>query len=449
MKKKLILLVAVVMIFSVIAATAVACKKNETAIDSKSIYIDMEDNYYIGTEGSVDLSKAIPGGDGFQVTGDNVTLSGNTLSASAAGDFTITYTKDKKTVNGKGHAVEGVNITDWDGLAAANAANKTAVMQNDITSPDGAKPQSAVDFTLYGNGKQLIVNSVIKGNVKNRGNNLFNVEGNGKLNLNDVYFIGRVYGEGESVVLENCEGYGAFVNVTNDDNSKRPVVNIEHCIFENSHKHVYVRGADVNISGTIMRNGSDALLAIETSAVKGAVVNVENSVFAESVVCGIILCGWNAPAGDESYTTLNLKGFVDIYNWKSRDTASIMPATEGKLIADAVNGMVQSELGKDKNSHYFVAGDDGKQYVHFGVVILFTKSMQDDKANLKTKVTGLDSKNIAMVQKDFPIPSNFIVDAILKTCVLFGIDNNNITIPPTSKLTDNENLYTELIHGRA
>lgn len=449
MKKKLILLVAVVMIISIVAGTAVACKDKKTEIDSQAIYVEMEGNFYIGTEGSVDLTKAIPDGKDFAVTGDNVSLSGNTLTASAAGDFDITYTRDGKTVNGKGHAVEGVNITDWEGLAAANAANKTAVMQNDITSPDGAQPQSAVDFTLYGNGKKLDVNSVIKGDVKNRGNNLFNVEGNGKLNLKDVHIFGKVYAAGESVVLENCEGYGAFVNVTNDDNSKRPVVNIEHCIFENSHKHVYVRGADVNISGTIMRNGSDALLAIETSAVKGAVVNVENSVFAESVVCGIILCGWNAPAGDESYTTLNLKGFVDIYNWKSRDTASIMPATEGKMIADAVNNLVQTELGKDENSHYFVKGDDGNQYVHFGVVILYTSKMSDDKANLKTKVTGLDSKNVAMVQKEFPIPSNFIVDSILKTCVLFGIDNNNITIPPTSKLTDNENLYTELIHGRA
>lgn len=449
--KKVVLAILVVTIIGAMCFAAVACVKNEpTVVTCEELTMLMEGNYYVGTEGTVDLSVALPGSD-YSITATNATLDGTTLTVNGAGDFTLVYKPTDTeaeniqadgTVTLKVHAVEGVNVTDWASLSSNVKAGKTVVMQCNITSEGKETVQiKDVSSTIYGNAKELYLNSIMSGTVKNRGNSAFDVVGNGKATFQDVYFYGYKYAEGEQVVLETCEGYGQFINANNDDSSVRPEVTIKHCILENSHKMVYIKGADCTVEGTVMRNGSDALLAAETAGVKGAVLNVKNSVFANSVVCGIILCGWTS-ANEDSYCTLNLDGFVDIYNWKSRTTAKLMPKTEGEFLYNLVNGLVASELKKPEYNSYFTKGADGEDYVHFGIVVLATGDL---KAN-KSTINGNDGQGIQLVKKNFPLPS--AASAIAKTCDLYCIDNNNITIQPTATLDDNKSLSYELIHGR-
>ena len=116
-----------------------------------------------------------------------------------------------------------------------------------------------------------------------------------------------------------------------------------------------------------------------------------------------------------------------------------MPATEGPYVG-LVNNLVQGELKKDKYNSYFSKGSDGNDYVHFGIVVLATGDL---KAN-NSKVNG--AEGVGLVKKSFPLPG--IAATIAHTCILYGIDPNNITIEPTAKLEDNTNLQHELIYGR-
>lgn len=445
--KKVLLAILVVAIIGAMCFTAISCEDEQTVVESKELTMLMENNYYVGTEGSVDLSTALPG-SGYSVTGSNATLSGTTLTVNATGDFTLKYNPTDKEAEGIAsdgsvtlamHAVEGVNVSDWAGLVAAVNASKNVVVQNDIAS-EGKTTVEVIDSTIYGNAKELNVNSIISGTVKTRGGNGFNVSDGNKAVFQDIHFTGYKYAEGQAVVLETCEGYGQIINALGTNNSKRTQVTIKHCILENSQKMVYLKGAvDCTVEGTVMRNGADALLAAETCNYDGVDLTVKNSVFANSVVCGIILCGWTEVANENGYCNLTLEGFVDIYNWKSRDTAKLMPATEGFYVP-LVNGLVQSQLGKKEYNSYFCQGSDGMDYVHFGIVILATGNLSENKST----VNG--AEGVGLVQKTFPLPS--AASSIAHTCLLYGIDNKNITIEPTATIESNPNLAYELIHGR-
>lgn len=445
--KKVLLAILVVAIIGAMCFTAISCEDEQTVVESKELTMLMENNYYVGTEGSVDLSTALPG-SGYSVTGSNATLSGTTLTVNATGDFTLKYNPTDKEAEGIAsdgsvtlamHAVEGVNVSDWAGLVAAVNASKNVVVQNDIAS-EGKTTVEVIDSTIYGNAKELNVNSIISGTVKTRGGNGFNVSDGNKAVFQDIHFTGYKYAEGQAVVLETCEGYGQIINALGTNNSKRTQVTIKHCILENSQKMVYLKGAvDCTVEGTVMRNGADALLAAETCNYDGVDLTVKNSVFANSVVCGIILCGWTEVANENGYCNLTLEGFVDIYNWKSRDTAKLMPATEGFYVP-LVNGLVQSQLGKKEYNSYFCQGSDGMDYVHFGIVILATGNLSENKST----VNG--AAGVGLVQKTFPLPP--AASSIAHTCLLYGIDNKNTTIEPTATIESNPNLAYELIHGR-
>ena len=442
MKKKIFLILVVAAVIGTMCFTAISCD-DETRTEVESGEIDMVlSGYYVGTEGGgVDLATAFPG-SGYTLAEDctNATLEGSVITVTAGGDIEVTYVPEGATESKvqviKG--IEGVNVSDWNSFVSAINSSKDPVVQADLTS-SGSKAVEIKDSTIYGNAYEIVVNSIVKGNVDNRGENGFVVRGNSKAVFIDAHISGYKYKEGEAVILENCEGYGQLIDATNNDNNSRPSVTLNHCVLENSQKMVYVKGADLVVEGTIMRNGADALLAAETGSVKGANVTVKNSVFANSVVCGIILCGWTAASNNDSYCTLNLEGFVDIYNWKSRDTAKLMPATEGWYVG-VVNDLVQGELGKEKYNSYFSKGSDGNDYVHFGIVVLATGDL---KAN-NSKVNG--AEGAGLVKKSFPLPG--IAATIAHTCILYGIDPKNITIEPTAKMEDNTNLQHELIYGR-
>ena len=448
--KKVVLAIMVVAIIGTMCFAAISCKDDvSTAVDSAPINMKMDCNYYVGTEGTVDLSTALPGSD-YAITATNATLSGSTLTVNGEGDFILTYKPTDKDAEGikdgvvtlKMHAVNGVNVTDWAGLVSAIGEAKDVVIQKDLVS-EGKDAVEMIDSTIYGNMKNVLVNSIVGGTVKSRGGNAFNVADGAKAVFKDIYFYGYQYEEGAEVILETCEGYGQIVNGISTDNSKRTDITISHCVFENSQKMVYLKGAvDCTVDGTVMRNGADALLAAETCNYDGVNLTVKNSVFANSVVCGIILCGWTEVANEKGYCTLNLEGFVDIYNWKSRTTAKLMPRTEGDFLYKLVNGLVQDELGKSKYDSYFTKGDDGEDYVHFGIVVLATGKLSSNKS----KINGLTGSGVQLVKKNFPLPP--AAKAIVKTCDLYCIDNNNITIKPTESIDDNKALSFELIHGR-
>lgn len=458
--------IAVLAILVTSVALLTACKSdNFVPLDTSSLELfDYRIGYIAGdsANNTVDLSKAIPGGSNFDVDDDKyASVSGTTMTALAAGTTEMTYSIEnsagelvEKTVNL--HVLNGyTNVDTWDEFYAASmvdADEANVVIQAELTAVKGKNfyfASSTVHpdvLNVYGNVLTADVSPITED-----GTHVFNIDTvQVTLNVNDMHLYGAHPSEEDvaagTINLVDFEGYGFFFYSRGND-SVFPVLNITHCLTENSQKHAYVISSEVNMTGSIMRNGADALLAAETSNTKGAVLNIENSVFANSVVCGIILCGWTPVTGPEDFCTLNLEGFVDFYNWKNRETTQLMPNTEDW--AAIVNPVVKGEIQAEKNDAFFVKQSDdapmAEQYLNVCIIRISSGGQPNDSA-----INGLEPLDLMM--DTFPLPS--IANGILKSCHV--ITNYQDSVSWTSKLSNNPkstmsmnaNLNYELVHGR-
>lgn len=422
---------------------------------------------------TVDLTKAIPGASNFVVEDTTkATVSGTTLTAVAPGETKLTYTAKaadnsdvSKTVNL--HVLDGYsNVTDWDTLYSkvmVSGESANICIQSAMTATagkgiyfvpsdyDNYKPHPST-LNLYGNLLTIDASPITEGNErgsKDSGSTLFSIEyEQAEMNLTDLHIIGEQadVGEDGSINLVQFEGNGTFFVAYGSDDVT-PVINLTHCLAENAQKCAYVRSAELNITGCIMRNGADALVAAETGNTKGAVVNVENSVFANSVVAGIILCGWTKISGPEDFCTVNLSGFVDFYNWKNRETTQLMPNNE--QWATIVNPVVKGEIQAGKNDKYFVKKSASSPLSEQYLNVCIIRISSGGQANEST-VNGIDAQNLMM--DTFPLPD--VASTILKSCHVITTQQNavhwdsNGCDNPTSQIANNPNLNYELVHGR-
>lgn len=428
-------------------------------------------NYRVGyiegdsANNTVDLTKAIPNGSDFTVTGDAVTLEGTNLTAVKAGTASLTYNtqvpdtsedaaEDATVAASKTVTVtvlEGyTNVDTWEEFysAATNSgAEPKIVVQAELEATGSSiilnDANGITDLTVYGNTLEIYAQGVIGG-----GSTLFQIDYvQAEMTFEDVYIVGEYAqeAEGEAIDLTQFEGNGCFFVAYGSDDVF-PVINLNHCMTENSQKHAYIRSAEMNVSGTVMKNGADALIGAETWNAKGSVINIENSALANSVVCGIILCGWTEVTGPEDYCTVNISGFLDIFNWKNRENTRLMPGNDPSGLAGPVNNIVGTEVGKSKYDENFVTGNDGNEYLHIGIIKLATGSLSANKST----VNGMEG--IDYSEKAFPLPS--AASAFAKTCLLYGYtpdkadNSSNYADNPVATLGNNENLNYELVNGR-
>ena len=424
---------------------------------------------------TIDLSKVFPDGSDFQIADSNIATVDNTtktLTTLAAGDTTLYYDTEgaENATEVVMHVMDGyTNVDTWDELYNAvmiegEVAN--VCVQSDLTavankafafvpndSPDYAGYAPSPDtLNLYGNMFTWDTSAITKA-----GTHLFRIDWCEKtINVTDVYMKGAepVLDDNGNMDLTQFEGGGAFFSATGS-NDVTPVFNITHCITENTQKHISVRSAEVNLKGSIVRNGADALVAAETySGSKGAVVNVENSVLANSVVCGIILwstCGEDVKS-ENDYCEVNLSGFVDFYTWKNRESTKLMPGNDpsGAFVANTVNTLVQQSVGKKEYDKYFVKQSDdapkSEQYLNIAIIRLSSGKVDPNAS----EINGFEK--IGLYTADFPLPS--AAYAIIKNCDLYGLDPKNADFSsdtwtnPTATPSDNPNLEEELLNGR-
>lgn len=428
-------------------------------------------NYRIGyiegdsANNTVDLTKAIPGGSDFTVTGDAVTLEGSNLTAVKAGTASLTYnTQIPDTSEGAAEdatvaasktvtvtVLEGYkNVDTWEEFrdAALNSGSEPKiVVQSEMEATGNTislnSDNGITSMTIYGNTLEIYAQGVI-----GSGATLFQIDYvDAELTCEDMYLVGAraKEAEGEAIDLTQFEGNGIFFVAYGSDDVF-PVINLNHCMTENSQKHAYIRSAEMNVKGTVMKNGADALIGAETWNAQGAVINIENSALANSVVCGIILCGWTEVTGPEDYCTVNISGFLDIFNWKNRDNTRLMPGNDPSGVAGGVNNLVGKEVGKSKYDKNFVTGNDGNEYLHIGIIKLATDKLSENKST----VNGMDGVDYS--EKAFPLPSAATIFA--KTCLLYGYtpdkadNSSNYADNPVATLGNNENLNYELVNGR-
>lgn len=439
-KNKLLLcmLVATVLV-GIVAVAFTGCSKTISPIDLTPVSVFMDQDYYIGTGNTLDLSAAFPGATGFAYEGDNATVDGTTMTATAEGEGSLSFTDANGTaVTKKLYAVDGMNVFTEEEIRAQIAAGKNMVLHADIETT-GKESFEMDELSFYGNGHVMIVNSIIV----NEGAFVATKKG---LHLQDLQVIGKKVVEGDGSKLEDFEEYGALVDISAEDADIKvgdawgyhPSV-VKNCVLENGKKLMWLDGVNLTVEGCILRNAADAIIASRTSGKTGSTVTLKNNVLINSVVAGFLFCGWNA-AEEDSQQTLNIEGFLDIYNWKSTDNAKLMPSNED--FAFIVNGLVKKEMNKKEYQPY-IHKEGGKDYVHIGIVRLATDKLKQQTPT----INGLENANLE--EKNFPIPKAAMDLGIVKTCILYSFPNDgNPPIGPTATIADNPNIYQELRNGR-
>lgn len=475
-KKIIAITVPIAVIVIVLVAVLVyffACSGGPVYSEPDNFELELFD-YRIGyiagdaANNTVDLTKAIPNGSDFTVTGDAVTLEGTNLTAVKAGTASLTYnTQVPDTSEGAAEdatvtasktvtvtVMDGyVNVDTWEEFydaAMNNGSEPKVVVQADLIAsgaPILLNGETDIDtLTVYGNTRELYAYDIVKDNVS-----LFSIEyTQATMTIEDLHIVGEYPENEDQIDLTQFEGNGAFFVAYGSDDVF-PVINVNHCLTENGQKHAYVRAAELNVNGSYMKNGADAIIAAETSNVRGAVVNLENSVIANSVVCGVILCGWNEVRSDADYCTLNIEGFVDFFTWKNRETTRLMPSNE--KFAGVVNSQIGREIKKSDYDDYFVSMESdaelADQFLNIGIIRLATGGLNSGN---KSAINGYE--NIGFELKDFPLPELATSLNIIKSCHLIGMAPDNVDwssvyhYNPNASIGNNANINYELVNGR-
>lgn len=454
-------------------------------IDTTTLNIDLHNNYYVGTEGKINLQKVFPNGKEFQLedADETITLTNTTLMVGSVKDFKIIY-KDSEannqpvTLNVK-VVRNGVNVDSYDALyknahtpndkIEKGEFNKPVLIQNRELkmklryANNDKKRQATITLTndLYGNGCTLNANSVVYGfgsDWKNSGYTAINVSkysaiANVPITIRDLHLIGKEADNTDT--LRTYTNYGHLLNIEGssekEDIEAKAKANIENCIIERGHKTIHMRNAIVNMKGTVVRTAADTTISIATVADAATTLNVENCIVADSLTAGILMYCidtsiTNANDNNKTWNQINIRGFLDIYNWKKSNEIALLPDTEGgPQVANLANGIVRSEVDNpNKNQEYKVVHEGG-QYVHFGIIQICTVN---NAINLnKSVISNYESQGFRAEQ--FPIPDT--AKAIIRDVKVCGyMNNNNGAITPASKISDNlEKLYDELYNGRA
>lgn len=392
---------------------------------------------------SVNLAQAIPGGSDFTLVGGDgyAALSGNTLTALAAtpGDTKVRLKYIADSRNGdtiaktvKVHVLNGyTNVSgEWSDLYNAIMQSgdvRNVVVQSAMTAPANAQKKDGFVFidydydisldnrvypeagpspytlNLYGNALKWDVSSMIM-----KGIDIFRIEWIGKtINITDVHMFG-----GTNV----ASATGAYFVANGSTVPTTPVFNVAHCLTDNGLQHYRVGSSSVNIKNSIHINSHDAVIKAGSGSEPGNNIVIENSVLANSDTSAILIWGVSS--------SIQFKGFVDVYNWKDRDDPKVV--IDEDLIK---NSEIKKELQNSKFDQYFV-GSGGKDYTNLVVLRIDIDANITDNAGMGF-VTAEYTKKLGIIP--------------LGTAYLTLINKGD----PHATMYDNPSLNYELNFGRS
>lgn len=424
MKKKVLIVLMVVVVITGLVFALAGCKDG-TVADYTAMNIDMGENYYIGTEGSVDLS-AMFGDATFTATG-NISVSGKTATATAAGTGTLTVNGTTKTVT----VVEGKNVTDYAGLSTTLKAGKNAVLQVKNMSLDENAETIRFSASIYGNGCKINAHELVK---KSDGSHFLMLMGKDDLQftVRDLHITGKEMQEGDK--LSDLEGYGILLALEGEA-TNRVRVTIDHCLFENGHKVVHFQATTATISNTVVRNASDSTISIRTADNMANRLTFDGiNYITGSITAGITVYGYEAINATNGvaydYNRLTVKGQLALYTWREISSISLMPGTETG--ASLINGIISDNLKKKKYEE-FMYTHDGEKYIHFAILFLST----NDSNKCLHEITGLEENKF--VERNFPMPD--IASNFMNTCKVFGYEESvDENVKPGALLVDDPRL---------
>lgn len=471
-KRTIVAIICVLAILATCTFALVACKKVPSFLDATNLEVKMYDEYYLGTQSynrtnrpvrTFDLSTAreFSGATSFKIKGTTDVAkisSGTSISIAKAGEFDLDVTTGDKVVTKHVYVKEGINASNYEHMAKAIKDGNSVVLHQEITFPNKESALTLKSNTgIYGNGNVLATELLSSPVDKKVGGNTVLVARGENVIMQDFKIIGMDLRamkpeEINAFDIEGLERYGALIDYTG---SKTELVSgtIKNVVAENGHKVICISGATVTMEGCIVKNAADSLISIGASDNGGTKLTMKNNVLMNAVVAGIVMYGWDVT---NDFLDLKIEGFLDIYNWKERKTAKIMPSTE--QFADLANSMVSGELNKKANAKYVYSIGE-KKYVHSGMVVISTGDLKSNKAKIngtviadvvdKDKSVSLGGTDGYIIRK-FPVPD--FASVILKTSCLIGYGNNDETSKKSAVLPeqalDTDTIYGELRNGR-
>ncbi len=272
------------------------------------------------------------------------------------------------------------------------------VLHDDILFDPNISNQ--VTYNIYGNGhsiyfydvtnsKKLIIerNGIVLDNVTLRGSNF---DSNGKLS--------DLRNKGDIVSIIKCNE-----------------VLLYNCIFENANNLVKTESSQVNIMGCVFRNcySSGIFISRQENSEKVSEVYVKDSIFANSLLCGILfdIDKSSKLAGYENKLTLD--GDIRFYNWITLDEL------EQGGINDVENTLAQFGLGG-------IAKDIIKQF----------REIMKKYDDYKYTYNGQDYYNFSIIQYDAEILGNhFLSNGIIYKGENFNSSNVYSSVKINGSLT--------------
>lgn len=375
-------------------------------------------------------------------------ISGTDFIAKQAGKATVTVTpKVGDALDYEITVVEGVNVYNYAQLKAASQDEsvKNIVLQSNIefdTKSNGGDT-IVLKANLYGNTHKVDGTNYTKdyekfdsGNFDNKWTSdvMFEVAAD-NIQINAVHALGKDLKKNEGETWEHNEyaDGGDIVDIYGHHG-----ILIKNCVFEKAFKCVWLKESTVTIEGTLLREVADGCISMETTNDVANKLTLNNNIVISPQVAAIIIynLGNKTPVPAE----LTINGFFDVYNWKNKDTAALMPITE-KELASAVNNLIGNELDKPKYQPMMVADAKGDYWLHIAIVVLSSGGggINEPKINGVTMTGGKNEefiKNVSgkdgYVKRQLPFGSFGAVLSVagIKTANMIGYQ----VMPETKEL---------------
>ena len=393
-------------------------------VENKNIYLG---NRTVNGESSVDgfdVAKLLDLSDGAVVTSKNedvAVVNGNIITIFKEGGICLEILEEGRTYEKTLITVDGVNVTKADDFSAMSDGygniENNVIIQRDLTmeetSPDYNRFEAyKINGSIYGNGFSVNGDNYLEKYIYP----VFIITGQ-DVTIRDLKIYGMAIEEGEEIALDDFSAGGTlFVFMS-------AKAYVENCIFENSDKNIMIKNSEVYFRNCLFRNASDTNISIKTFEQIPSNVTIENCIFADAVVAGIL--NWCDTEVDESaQCTISIKGDTYFYNWKEVRTAKMIPQSEPN--ADLFNAFIRSVFYKSEKG--FVVRFNKKEYINTAIIVICS-----DKNSVNTPViNGLWEQKL----KKQTLPLGSIISNYLTTADVYGYTDTK-RLPPDSVLTDN------------
>ena len=463
-KKKIILIcISIVLVATMIPLSIwlINVYKNDglysPPIDEENLQVFMDNDYYLGnlsysdgitTTSTFSLIDVL----GFSAEDEiiinslntniaTINASNNEITVLSIGDLNLEInnvtlgTETEKKI----FVIDGINISNFEDFFYAVEQKENIVLHRNINLLNPEEENYALEPTnedyfdlyasLYGNGFEIDCSLILT----DTDDYAFAVKTD-NLTIRDTHFFGKKLTAENNI--DELDDVGVIISVNGELDLHIVGTLMENCIIENAHKIVTINYTDITIRGCIIRNAADSCLSIQTNNDGTSNVNIENCAMSNAIVSCMTFWCMDELESDSNFITLNITGFLDIYNWRDIENSKIVPNTES--LAGLVNPLIQKWMKEPQYASYYY-NYNGKQYIHSAILIISTPP---SKGNSPT-INGLSE--IGYTKRDFPFPE--AAKSFIKTCNICGYIENP-PILPDGKMSDNANLYRELRDGR-